>query len=109
MGSKRSSGGGRWSSKRENEWRRGKGSRCVVDAPSPYRCSAPRKNVGGDRHWARRQVPEVEEWMSMVSVWRSMIESFLERGAPADGGLLAEWGDYGRRSGVEAAARDWSV
>ena len=44
----------------------------------------------------------------MVSVWLSMIESALERGAPAEGGLLAEWSDYGR-SGVEAAVREWSM
>ena len=109
MGSKRSSGGGRWSSKRENEWRRGKGSRCVVDAPSPYRCSAPRKNVGWDCHWTRRRVSEVGGWMAMFLVWQSLIESVLKRGAPVEVELFAERGGYGRYSGVEAVARGWSV
>ena len=43
-----------------------------------------------------------------MSVCRSMIESVRERGAPAEGGLLAKWGDYGR-SAIEAAVREWSV
>ena len=47
--------------------------------------------------------------MAMVSVWRSMIESFLKRGALAEGELLAERGGSGRYSGVEAAARDGFV
>ena len=44
----------------------------------------------------------------MVTVWRSMVESVFERGAPAEGRLLAEWDDYGL-SGVEATPREWSV
>ena len=68
----------------------------------------PCKNVDGDRHWARRRVPEVEVRMPVVSVWRSMIGSVLERGASADGGLPAERGDCGR-SGVEATVREWFV
>ena len=50
----------------------------------------------------------MEKRMPVVSVWRSMIGSVLERGASAEGGLLAERGGYGR-SGVEAAVREWSV
>ena len=96
--------GGKGNSRKDNGWQWSKGARCVVRAPSPYGCSAPRKNVDVDRHWARRRIPEVERRMPVVSLWRSMIRSVLERGASAGGRLLMERGGYGR-SGVEAAQR----
>ena len=50
----------------------------------------------------------MEGGMPVVPGWGAMIGSVLERGAAAEGGLLAERGGYGR-SGVEAVVREWSV